>query len=108
MGDTAFSLLMIFLVSWAIGHVFWSWVLRKSYQETVKEVAEAIVEKNFVFMKIERDPDSGYYFAYQAEDHSFLAHGETFEELQENFAKRFPNKAGLISEQNSSTLNISA
>lgn len=105
--DTAISLLMIFLVSWAVGHVFWSWLERKTYEEYIKGTVEQVVEKNFILMRIEHDDEHGY-FAYRAESEEFLAHGSTFDQLQQNFASRFPNKTGLISDAGTKVLRITA
>lgn len=65
-----------------------------------KIVHEAIKEQTII-MRIEHDPEHGY-FAYRVIDGEFLAHGPTMEDMQKNFAERFPGKTGLVPDQEDS------
>lgn len=81
-----------------IGGLLLHYRLRRVHQQlgqVLERAVENIVENSVIVMRIEHDPEHGY-FAYRMEDGEFLAHGSTVEDMQKNFSARFPNKAGLV------------
>lgn len=84
-----------------IGGMILHYRLRRVHRqigEVLERAVEHAVEQNTIIMRIEHDPAHGY-FAYRVGDGEFLAHGTTVEDMQKNFAARFPNKAGLVPTQ---------
>lgn len=68
---------------------------QKELGEVLGKIVKETIEERTIVMRIEHDADHGY-FAYRIEDGEFLAHGATVENLMANFAQRFPNKTGLV------------
>lgn len=84
-----------------VGGMILHYRLRRVHRElgrVLERAVEQAVEQNTIIMRIEHDPAHGY-FAYRIGDGEFLAHGSTVEDMQKNFAARFPNKSGLVPTQ---------
>lgn len=62
-------------------------------QDEVEAQIEELRNK-FIFLKIEEH--NGIQFAYNATNNEFVCQGNTFDELNENFGKRFPGAKGIL------------
>lgn len=84
-----------------IGGMILHYRLRRAHDqlgEVLGKIVRETIEQNTIVMRIEHDPAHGY-FAYRMADGEFLAHGTTVDDMQKNFAARFPNKSGLVPTQ---------
>lgn len=104
--------ILIFLVAFFVGFFFIGilltlWVRHKMRQtheqlgEALNKIVKDTILEHTIIMRIEHDPEHGY-FAYRLPDGDFLAHGSTVEDMQKNFAERFPGKTGLVPDQEGS------
>ncbi len=91
---------MVELLYWAVT-LFLIWRIMSAYQEmqrSQEEIHEE-VKRLLVIMTVEQNQDG--VFAYSVKNGEFLAHGETFKQMVENFKFRFPGKRGVILGNNS-------
>lgn len=106
--ETVLILLSVFLISfYLMAFLLTMWLRRKIRQnheqlgEALNKIVKDTIMEHTIVMRIEHDPDHGY-FAYRIPDGDFLAHGSTLADMQQNFAERFPNKTGLVPDQEGS------
>ena len=91
---------MVELLIWAL-LLFLIWRVMSAYQEMQRsrEEIHEEVKRLLVIMTVEQNQDG--VFAYSAKSGEFLAHGQTFKQMVENFKFRCPGKRGLIIGNNS-------
>jgi hypothetical protein len=98
-----FELLLIFVIAFVIGLVVGIVLLARAAQKAIgKEDAEAIQQlaerltNQLVFLRVEQD--SNLFLAYDAVSGDFVCQGNTMEDLNVNFGKRYPTKKGILVE----------
>jgi len=74
--------------------VIWRILAARRTMRQQEEIIQEEIKKILVIMSVEHNQDG--VFAYNAKSGEFLAHGQTFTEMTENFKSRFPHKKGLI------------
>lgn len=95
--------LFIVLLGIGIGFVIGMLLLARAIKKTLdKEQAESIQEladritNQLVFLRVEQD--SNLFLAYDAVSGDFVCQGNTMEDLNANFGKRYPTKKGILVE----------
>jgi hypothetical protein len=95
--------LFIVLLGIGIGFVIAMLLLARAIKKTLdKEQAESIQEladritNQLVFLRVEQD--SNLFLAYDAVSGDFVCQGNTMEDLNANFGKRYPTKKGILVE----------
>lgn len=98
--------LFIVLLGIGIGFVIGMLLLARAIKKTLdKEQAESIQEladritNQLVFLRVEQD--SNLFLAYDAVSGDFVCQGNTMEDLNVNFGKRYPTKKGILVEPES-------
>lgn len=98
-----FEVLVIGLFGIGIGFVIGMLLLARAIKKTLdKEQAESIREladritNQLVFLRVEQD--SNLFLAYDAVSGDFVCQGNTMEDLNANFGKRYPTKKGILVE----------
>lgn len=99
----------LFVIIFAVGLGFsFGWYTREiAAKRVVMRMAAEFNKKhleNSIRIKIEKDGD--FFFAYSHEDHSFMAQGATFKELDQNLSSKYVGKKFLISEENLSEIGV--
>lgn len=86
---------MVELLIWAL-MLFLVWRVMTAYREMQqsREQIHEEIKRLLVVMTVEHNQDG--VFAYSARNGEFIAHGQTFKEMVENFKSRFPGKKGLV------------
>lgn len=82
------------IVGFLVGFLVWRVMSAYREMQQTREEIHAEVIRMFIVMTVEHNQDG--VFAYNAKSGEFLAHGQTFKEMTENFKSRFPNKKGLV------------
>ena len=95
--------LFIALFGICVGFVIGMLLLARAIQKTLdKEQAESIQEladritNQLVFLRVEQE--ANIFFAYDAVSGDFVCQGNTMEDLNVNFGKRYPTKKGILVE----------
>jgi ABC-type antimicrobial peptide transport system permease subunit len=95
--------LFIVLLGIGIGFVIGMLLLARAIKKTLdKEQAESIqdladrITNQLVFLRVEQD--SNLFLAYDAVSGDFVCQGNTMEDLNVNFGKRYPTKKGILVE----------
>lgn len=98
-----FEVIVIGLFGIGIGFVIGMLLLARAIKKTLdKEQAESIqdladrIANQLVFLRVEQD--ANIFFAYDALSGDFVCQGNTMEDLNVNFGKRYPNKKGVLVE----------
>jgi ABC-type antimicrobial peptide transport system permease subunit len=98
-----FEVLVIGLFGIGIGFVIGMLLLARAIKKTLdKEQAESIqdladrITNQLVFLRVEQD--SNLFLAYDAVSGDFVCQGNTMEDLNVNFGKRYPTKKGILVE----------
>lgn len=101
------EILIIVVISMGIGFSA-GWTLREYMaKRVVMSMAQEFQKKYFensIKIKIEKDGD--FFFAYSHDDHSFMAQGATFSELDKNLSSKFTGKKFLISQENLDEIGV--
>ena len=82
-----------FILSFAFGWVMREFHARRQMNRVLKNVETAVkqeIREKVTRIKIEKQEDT--YYVYNADDLTFMAQGNTREELEGNLAKRYPGK----------------
>jgi hypothetical protein len=89
-------LAVAFLVRMAISFLVWrikKQIIHVAYQ----------IESEFVILEMEQD--NGQYFCYNHRNKKFVCQGRDLEEVSANFRIRYPDKRGLIFQENATELS---
>jgi hypothetical protein len=88
------------IVLWFLACIFvfklfllWSNYKLRLLEEDLDTQIEELRNK-FIFLRVEEH--NGIQFAYNATTNEFVCQGKTFNDLNENFGKRFPNVKGIL------------
>jgi hypothetical protein len=76
--------------------IFVAWRVTQATNEMTvsRELINQVMAQKFIVMRLEEN-EYGV-FAYRFKTGEFLAQGQNFDEMAENFKTRFPDKTGLI------------
>lgn len=88
---------LLWVVIWIMGAVYGWYARERQAKKTIdmffNQVEETIAEQvDASILKINIEEHNGMFFVYDKETNDFMAQGRTRDELEENLAKRYPDK----------------
>jgi hypothetical protein len=95
------NFLVTFVAVWFLLRLifsFFAWQIKKQIVHIAYQI-----ESEFVLLDMEQD--SGQYFCYNHKTKKFVCQGRTLEEVSDNFRVRYPDKRGLIFQENATELS---
>jgi len=103
---------LTYIVVWFLGAVY-GWYARERHAKRtvdrlfshVEQVVEKEVDDSIIHISIEKH--NGMFFVYKKDTNEFMGQGNTKRELEQNLAKRFPEKKFAADKENLRILNES-
>jgi hypothetical protein len=90
---------------WILGAIYGWYARERQAKRTIdnffNQVEETIAENiEESILKINIEQHNGMFFVYDKETNDFMAQGKTKQELEENLAKRYPDKRFAADKEN--------
>ena len=92
-------------IAWAVMMILKLLVARAEIRQTV-DLVRAEADRRIRVVKLEPVPDKGLILAFDDENHDFLGHGTSDEEVKQRIIERFPEKIFLLNDKVFSALKL--
>ena len=96
--------LAIFAVGSVVGWKYREYTAMKLMEQLRLEEVEEYVENRKIAIKVEKT--HGTWFIYKQEDGSFMAQGNSWEEVTDRMAERYPEKRFTIEPENAKEVGL--
>jgi hypothetical protein len=101
-----------YVVVWVMGAVYGWYARERQAKRTIDRFFSEVVDStdeqdNNSIIPITIDHHSGVYYVYNKDTEEFMSQGNTPKELQDNLAKRFPDKKFAADKENLKVLHES-
>ena len=96
--------LAIFATGCVVGWKYREHTAIKLMQQLQLEEVEEYVENKKIAITVEKN--AGMWFIYKQEDGSFMAQGDTWEEVTNRMAERFPEKRFIVDADNAKEVDL--